>query len=182
MLRLIFIYILLSIYSFSFADSKGSITGFDIPRYVSLKSDDVNLRKGSSINYPILIKYNVKNLPVKILEEYNDWRQIEDFYGHKGWIHKSLLKGERYGIIDLNLDDYISIRRKPNGKTLGFIGKNNVVKINTCLVNWCNIVHDGNEKGWIEKIYLWGVFKDEQINTPIYQPIINQIWKINFFN
>ena len=35
----------------------GKETGLEIPRYVSLKSDDANIRVGPSKNYPIEIKY-----------------------------------------------------------------------------------------------------------------------------
>ncbi len=56
--------------------------------------------------------------------------------------------------------------------------KNNIVKINKCLLDWCSISHE-NKKGWIEKISLWGVYKYEKINIPFYQPLINQLWKIN---
>ena len=77
----------------------GKETGLKIPRYVSLKSNDANIRVGPSINYPIVIKYIQKNYPLKILEEYDDWRKIEDFTENIGWIHKSLISGNRTGII-----------------------------------------------------------------------------------
>ena len=35
----------------------GKVTGLEIPRFVSLKSNDVNIRVGPSINYPIKLKY-----------------------------------------------------------------------------------------------------------------------------
>ena len=40
----------------------GKETGLDIPRYVSLKSNDANIRIGPSTNYPIVIKYIQKTL------------------------------------------------------------------------------------------------------------------------
>ena len=43
----------------------GKETGLEIPRYVSLKSDDANIRVGPSKNYPIEIKYIKKNYPLK---------------------------------------------------------------------------------------------------------------------
>ena len=67
----------------------GKETGLEIPRYVSLKSNDANIRVGPSKNYPIVIKYTQKNYPLKILEEYDNWRKIEDFTKNIGWIHKS---------------------------------------------------------------------------------------------
>ena len=77
----------------------GKETGLEIPRYVSLKSDDTNIRVGPSKNYPIEIKYIVKNYPLKVLEEYEDWRKVQDFKNNIGWIHKSLISGTRTGIV-----------------------------------------------------------------------------------
>ena len=47
----------------------GKETGLEIPRYVSLKSNDANIRVGPSTNYPIAIKYIQKNYPLKILNK-----------------------------------------------------------------------------------------------------------------
>ena len=55
--------------SFNLYSETGAITGLDIPRFVSLKSNDVNLRVGPSKNYPIEIKYTKKNLPIEIIDE-----------------------------------------------------------------------------------------------------------------
>ena len=83
----IFIFFLLSSFLFSFslkANKIGSETGYEIPRFVSLKSNNVNLRIGSSKNYPIILKYVTKNLPIKIIEEYGSWRKIIDIENNQG--------------------------------------------------------------------------------------------------
>ena len=54
----------------------------------------MQISENSSVNYPIVLKYTKANLPLKIIEEYNDWRKIEDIDSNIGWIHKSLIKGE----------------------------------------------------------------------------------------
>ena len=61
-----------------YANNIGEVTGYKIPRFVSLKSDDVNLRIGSSTNYPITLKYIIKNMPIEITEEYEMWRKVRD--------------------------------------------------------------------------------------------------------
>ena len=153
-----------------------SNSGYKIPRFVSVKSNDVNLRLGSSTNYPIILKYKVKNLPLEIIDEYKDWRKIIDYEGNKGWIHKKLLKGERYAIIINASNSNLQVYSKPKGKPIGEIGSRNIVKIKICLLKWCLIELQKN-KGWISKNKLWGVYKNEQINIPFYQPIINKIWE-----
>ena len=178
MIKIVFVYFF---YFFSFnlyADGIGSETDYKIPRFVSIKSNDVNLRKGPSTNYPIVLKYTIKNLPVEIIDEYDLWRKIIDINGNQGWIHKDLIKGDRFAIINQNYNSPLQIKNKPQGRVIGTIGKNNIVKINKCLLDWCSISHE-NKQGWIEKISLWGVYKYEKINIPFYQPLINQLWKIN---
>ena len=161
-----------------FAEIKGPVTDLDLPRYVTLKSNNVNLRIGSSINFPILLTYNAKNLPVEIHDEYDVWRKIRDIDGNEGWIHKSLLKGERYGIVVQNNNHTAAkIFSSPKGNVIGEIGELNIIKINTCLDYWCKIQYK-KFSGWVNKKNIWGVYKNEKINVPFYQSIINFFWKI----
>ena len=115
----------------------GSVTGLDIPRYVSLKSDNSNLRVGPSKNYPILIKFINTNYPLKIIDEYNDWRKIIDFKDNEGWIHKSLIKGDRNGIIITKSFKNINIFNTPNGKIIGNIEIGTIVELSKCRISWC---------------------------------------------
>ncbi len=160
------------------ANEIGQSTGYKIPRFVSLKSDDVNLRIGSSTNYPIILKYITKNMPVEITDEYERWRKIRDMGGNEGWIRKDLLKGDRYVILLADKKSIIKLYSKPDGVPIGEVGKFNIAQIKICLMQWCKIEID-NYKGWANKKNLWGVYKKEEINVPFYQPIINLIWKIN---
>ena len=180
--KIVFILIGISIFSINInAQNIGVVTGYDIPRFVSLKSNDVNLRIGPSTNYPLLLNYIKKNFPVKIINEYENWRRIEDLYGNKGWVHKNLLKGDRYAITKTTKgDEYLlDIYSKPNGNVVGRIGKFNIIKINTCLDKWCKFKF-GKHKGWIKKNDIWGIYINENLNKPIYQPIINFFWNIKF--
>ena len=181
MIKIFIIFCYLAIINFS-AESKniGSETGFKIPRFVSLKSNDVNLRIGSGLNYPLVLNYKKKHLPVEIIDEYDSWRQIVDIDGNTGWIHKNLLKGDRFGIIYKTNDTGIKIFNKPNGLDIASIGDRNIVSIEVCLNSWCKIKFD-KIKGWIQKKNLWGVYEKEEFNIPIYQIIIDQVWKINFY-
>ena len=110
------------------------------------------------------------------------WREIVDIYGNKGWIHKSLLKGERYGII--NSENKITeVFNYPNGKNIGEIGNNNIVKLKKCLSDWCLIIIN-RKKGWVNKKNIWGVYKSEIYNVDFFQPLINLSLKfssIKFF-
>ena len=165
----------------SYSNEIGQVTGYKIPRFVSLKSDDVNLRIGSSTNYPIILKYVTKNMPVEITDEYERWRKIRDREGNEGWIYGDLLKGDRFAIIIKNNKSKIYMFSKPDGVPIGEIGKLNIVKIEVCLKKWCKIKFNSH-KGWMNKKNLWGIYENETINVPFYQPLINLTWKINIYN
>ena len=162
----------------SYSNEIGQVTGYKIPRFVSLKSDEVNLRIGSSTNYPIILKYVTKNMPIEITDEYERWRKIRDKDGNEGWIRKDLLKGDRFTIIIKNNKSKINMFSKPNGVPIGEIGELNIARIKVCLEKWCKIKFD-NHKGWMNKKNLWGIYENETINVPFYQSLINLFWKIN---
>ena len=160
----------------------GKETGLEIPRYVSLKSDNANIRVGPSKNYPIEIKYIKKNYPLKVLDEYEDWRKVEDFQKNFGWIHKSLISGTRTGIVLSNDDKTIKLLNTLNGKIIGEIGKGNIVYLEKCKIDWC-LVSSGNYKGWINKKYLWGVKEKEEINISFFQRFKDFYWQsVNSLN
>ena len=158
--------------SYSIAESLGQSTGYKLPRFVSTKSDESNLRIGANIDYPILLTYKVKNFPLKIIDEYEIWRKVIDIDGNEGWMHKSLLQGSRYGVIKTAHEQEVQIYKKPEGAVVGKIGNRNIVKINKCFNLWCHISLN-NYEGWINKINIWGVDKNENYNMPFYQFIIN---------
>ncbi len=168
MTNIISILFLFIISNYSFANNIGSETGLDLPRYVSLKSNDSNVRVGPSKNYPITLKYIINDYPLKIVEEYDDWRKIVDFENNLGWIHKSLIKGERNGVIISSNNYNIKIYNTPSGKIIGEISKGIIIRLSKCKINWCLIIKD-QHKGWIQKKYIWGVNKDEEFNINFFQ-------------
>ncbi len=172
-----FILLFSCFYSFIIIAKTGIVTGLDIPRFVSLKSNDANLRIGPSINYPIEIKYVKQNLPIEIIEEFDVWRKVKDYDNNIGWLHKSLIKGDRYVLIkNTGLVDK-KIYNRPNGKLIGLIQQNNILKLKKCLLDWC-YVFSKDIKGWVLKNDIWGVYKKEIYNLSLLQPLINQYWKL----
>ncbi len=158
----------------------GKETGLEIPRYVSLKSNDSNIRIGPSMNYPIEIKYILKNYPLKVLEEYEEWRKVEDFEKNIGWIHKSLISGNRTGIVLSKDNKNIELLNTLNGNVVGEIGKGNIVNLEKCKIDWC-LVSVEKFKGWMNKNYIWGVKQDEIFKINFLQKFKDLYWKsVNF--
>ena len=172
--RWFFIFIFL--FSLDLYAQKGVVTGYDIPRFVSLKSDKINLRVGPSVNYPINITYIKKNFPIEIIDEFDVWRKVRDHENNIGWIKKGLLKGDRFILTGVD-NKSVKVYNYPNGKEIGIIKKNNILLLEKCLENWCYISNQLIE-GWVSKDGIWGTYKDEIYNIKFYQPLINQYWKI----
>ena len=160
----------------------GIETGLELPRYVSLKSNESNIRVGPSKNYPISIKYVVKNFPIKIVDEYKDWRKVIDFQENTGWIHKSLIKGERNGIVISSNKENIYLYNSINGKKIGEVTHGSIVNLSKCKLNWC-LINKNKFKGWIPKNYLWGVKKNEKFNIRFFQIFLDYYFtSINLLN
>ena len=77
----------------------GRETGLQVPRFVSLSSNKINVRAGPGRRYPIKWIFQRKNLPVKIIAESDTWRKIKDHEGIEGWVHQRMLSGRRWAII-----------------------------------------------------------------------------------
>jgi SH3-like domain-containing protein len=164
-------------FSFNLYGKTGSVTGLDIPRFVSLKSDDANIRVGPSVNYPIKLKYVLQNLPLEIIDEFDVWRKSRDHEGNIGWVHKSLIKGDRFILVNHNRNKDVKLYNIPNGKIIGIIKKNNILDLNLCILNWCKVTQN-KFSGWLLKKNIWGVYDTEIYNVKFYQPLVNQYWKI----
>ncbi len=139
---------------------KGS--GLPLPRFASLKSDNVYVRTGPSMDYPIKWIYKKEGLPVEIIQEFDAWRKIKDPNGEVGWAHKILLSGKRTAWISSPTpvqafdDDDLD-------KPVVQFAHGVVVKVKECQKLTCR-VEFAPYKGWIEKKYLWGVYGSDIFN------------------
>src|SRR6201989_106344 len=80
---------------FSAKDAAVSASGLPVPRYVSLKSDHVNVRAGPTKDNDVAWVYTKSGLPVEITAEFENWRRVRDSEGAEGWVYHSLLSGRR---------------------------------------------------------------------------------------
>ncbi|GAA08584.1 hypothetical protein ATPR_1588 [Acetobacter tropicalis NBRC 101654] len=74
---------------------KGSVTGLPLPRYASLRADEVNMRAGPGRRFPILWVYHRRGMPMRIEREFDVWRLVEDPTGQKGWVQQATISGGR---------------------------------------------------------------------------------------
>ena len=139
---------------------KGS--GLPIPRFASLRSDEVNVRTGPGARYPIEWVFKRKSMPVEIVAEYENWRKIRDWQGASGWVHQSLLTGKRSFIIPAKP---AALHKTPatSAEVVAKLEPEVVGEIRSCAGDWCRVRVSG-AIGWLERTGMWGVYKSEPIN------------------
>ena len=122
--------------------------------FLSLKKNEVNLRQGPSLEYPIKLIYKKKYLPVIILDKSGPFRKIKDFENNTGWIHIALLSKKKSAI---NIKNNSIIYKKPTiySKPIVKLEVGRLVLIKKCKTKWCKIT-SGGYSGWIFKDSLWG--------------------------
>lgn len=145
----------------------GQGSGLPVPRFVSLKSDRVNVHSGPTRDHDITWTYMRAGLPVEITAEYDNWRRVRDWEGSEGWVYHSLLSGRRTGLVQANPkthEEYIPIYASADATSAvtaklqrGVLGK-----LKHCTGTWCRIIGEGFD-GWVEQDRLWGVYPNEKV-------------------
>lgn len=138
---------------------RGTVTNLPIPRFVSLKAAEGNVRRGPSLSHRIDWVFRHRDMPLRVTAEFGNWRRVEDREGQGGWIHYSLLSGARTVIVDR---ESAEIRSQPAAeapvKAKAEAGV--IARLSECTIDWCRIAA-GGEKGWVRKSELWGVSPEE---------------------
>jgi SH3-like domain-containing protein len=132
-----------------------------VPRFASLRSDEVNLRVGPGENYPIAWVFKRKDMPVEIVEEFQNWRRVEDWQGDKGWVLDRMVTGKREVIV---AGAVRALYRQPDpGAPIVARAEPGVIaRLLEFQGPWCHI-EAGGYKGWVQRSEVWGVFPDETL-------------------
>ena len=138
-------------------------SGLPLPRFVSLKSDRVRVRRGPSSQHQVAWVYRARGLPVEIIAEFENWRRIRDADGEEGWIRRSLLSGWRTAMIaPWHKEERLPLRARPekDAQTVAMLSSGVIGRVVSCTGSWCRLKVSGYE-GWIEQAMLWGVYAGE---------------------
>jgi SH3-like domain-containing protein len=152
--------------AFAAKDTAVSASGLPVPRYVSLKSDHVNVRAGPTKDNDVAWVYTRSGLPVEITAEFENWRRVRDSEGAEGWVYHSLLSGRRTAVVTMKTkDELASIYDSPDPKSAvaARLQAGVVAQVRHCAAGWCRVTGNGFE-GWIEQQRLWGVYADEKVD------------------
>ena len=151
---------------FSAKDSAVTTSGLPVPRYVSLKSDHVNVRAGPTKDNDVAWVYTRSGLPVEITAEFENWRRVRDSEGAEGWVYHSLLSGRRTAVITMKTKDELAPlydRADPASAVVARLQAGVVAQVKRCTAGWCHVAGNGFD-GWIEQQRLWGVYADEKVD------------------
>ena len=141
------------------ASETGSATNLPLPRYVSLKATEGNVRRGPSLTHRIDWVFKRRDMPLQITAEHGHWRRVQDRDGQGGWIHYSLLSGARTVLVER---DMLTIHSRPDSSSpvVAALQIGVIARLGKCVAEYCQL-RTGGFSGWANKLDLWGVEPDE---------------------
>lgn len=141
-------------------------SGLPLPRFVSLKTDRVNVRRGPSTAHQVAWVFARKGLPVEIIAESDHWRRVRDSEGEEGWVYHSLLTGRRTVLVaPWRQGDELGLLGSPGqeSRLIARLQAGVVGRVVDCTGDWCQIAV-GDYEGWIQQAMLWGVYPGERVD------------------
>jgi SH3-like domain-containing protein len=135
-----------------------------LPRFASLRSDDVNMRAGPGTRYRIDWVYKRRDLPVEIEREFDVWRWVRDADGVQGWVHQATLMGRRSFLVQ-KAEATLRSDASDSALAVAILRPGVIGRIRSCegSSDWCN-VQTGSYRGYLRREQFWGALPDEAIN------------------
>ena len=152
--------------SFDSAPVQLGPSGFAIPRFLTLKSNKVNVRTGPSSDHDVAWIFQRKGMPVEVTAEFENWRKIRDSEGSEGWILQQMLSGRRFALApDWNMHKAVALHDAESGgsATLAMLMPGAIAQIKSCTGEWCYVTTDQYE-GYAIQAELWGVYPGEVVD------------------
>jgi SH3-like domain-containing protein len=145
-------------------------SGLPVPRFVSLKSDRVNMRNGPGTDYPTGWVYRRAGLPLEIIKEFEGWRQVRDADGAEGWVMQSFLSGRRTGLVlpwerkASTTAPVVAVFSSDSASSavVANVEAGVIANLHSCDARWCRVSIE-QYNGYIEQKKLWGVYDGEVI-------------------
>ncbi|MFK7943212.1 MAG: SH3 domain-containing protein [Paracoccaceae bacterium] len=138
----------------------GPVTNLPLPRYVSLRSSKINVRRGPGLDYRKDWVFRRTGMPVRVVDEYGDWRRIVDKDDAGGWVYHAMITGRRTVLIT---GDNVLFRQDPADTSSATARAEHgvVARLRACEAVWCEVEAEGFE-GWVRKLDIWGVDAGEE--------------------
>ena len=130
-------------------------SGLEVPRYVSLKYDQVNARNGPDEAHQLLWIYHAKGMPVQVVAETREWRRVCDPEGGLAWVHKRTTDGRRTAMRVQPTTLPLLGSPKEGAKVTAYLKGRAVAALDKCDKGWCKLRADG-AAGWAKESDIWG--------------------------
>ena len=144
------------------APDVGPVTGWPLPRYVSLRSNAARARRGPSRQHRVDWTFVRRDMPLRLTAEFEHWRRVEDAEGMGGWIHYTALSGARTALVQRDLTPLRS-QPRPGAAEVALLERGVVARILGCEADWCRLGVDGL-RGWVDRRALWGIDPHEVLD------------------
>ena len=134
-------------------------SGLKVPRFVTLKSDEVNMRAGPGLEYPVIWHYRRMGLPLRVEAEFEVWRKVVDHKGDTGWMHQSVVSLRRFALVT-NGSARIYSRPSDESPLVAVAERDALLELQSCPTQWCKVA-SGDMRGWMSRTALWGLLEGE---------------------
>lgn len=128
----------------------------DLPRFASMRSDNINTRVGPGLQYPVEWAYVRAKFPVKIIKEYEHWRLIEDCEGQQSWVHQRMLSGLRTVIFMGRHPSPLYKASDQSSPILADVEPGVIAMVDKIEKNWIRIKIN-QTIGWVQYEQVWGI-------------------------
>jgi SH3-like domain-containing protein len=141
----------------------GQVTQLPVPRFVSLRSDQVNFRAGPGFQYPVVWVYLRAGLPVEIIGEFDVWRHVVAPDGGSGWVHEATISPRR-GFTVTAARATLLAAPDPAAGTVAYLLNGVSGRLLACAPGaaYCR-VDAGHVTGYLARTDFWGAFAGETI-------------------
>ncbi len=152
-------------FAFAFAVLAGTVAQAQedeakLPRFASLKSDEVFMREGPNMENRVKWVYHRKSLPVEVVATFDVWRRVRDSDGVVGWVHRTMLSSERTALV-IGKGDAMLLAKPDGGGEVATVEPGAIGRLEKCGAQACELKFDETE-GWLTRARLWGINAGDQ--------------------
>jgi SH3-like domain-containing protein len=133
------------------------------PYWASIASGQAMTRTGPGKNYPGVWLYQRRDLPIRVVKKYENWRLIQDPDGAQGWMLVTLLSDRRTAIVKSGDPRPVRVDPSDGAKVHYRVEHGAVGRIDKCSNGWCH-VEFGKREGYIRTSDVWGVSENEVVD------------------
>ena len=146
-------------------------SGLPVPRYVTLKFDEVNARGGPGDDYRLLWTYRARGLPLQVIAETSDWRRVCDPDGGLAWVHQRTVDTRRAVMRTQAAPLDMHRGGDPESPVTARLSGRATAWLEDCKGDWCR-VRAGDSRGWIPRAEVWGLAESPQCRPQL--PVVNR--------